>query len=138
MPKIEIRSKNIASTWAFFQYGWAMCEKLPVGEFEFTSLTIDDILNYDENSEYGYFVEVDAHVPEHLHDYLSDLPPMPEKIKITEDMISESTRNCKLRRFGSKAFSRCQQKLAPSLFPKKGYKCHIRALRMYLSLGSSN
>ena len=112
-----------------------MSEKLPVGGFEYCTLTLDEIKNYDPNSNYGYFVEVDAHIPEHLHDFLSDFPPLPEKMEITPEMTSELTREIRRKRFGSKADSFCPTKLAPSLFPKKGYKCHIRALQMYLSLG---
>jgi hypothetical protein len=112
-----------------------MSEKLPIGEFEFCTLTLDDIRNYDENSDYGYFVEVDAHVPHHLHDFLSDFPPTPDKIQITPEMTSEVTREARRKRFGAQADSSCQTKLAPSLFPKNGYKCHIRALRTYMSMG---
>ena len=44
-----------------FQYGWSMSEKPLVGEFEYCSLTLDDIdKGYDKDSNYGYFVEVDG------------------------------------------------------------------------------
>ena len=66
-----------------FQYGWSMSEKPLVGEFEYCSLTLDDIdKGYDKDSNYGYFVEVDAHIPSELHDYLNDLQPLPGKLQI--------------------------------------------------------
>ena len=79
-----------------------MSEKLPVGEFEFFSLTLDDIKGYDKESNYGYFVEVDAHIPNELHEYLNDLPPLPEKLQIFPEMTSGLTREGRCRRFGDK------------------------------------
>ena len=42
----------------------------------------DFIKNYDENSEKGYVLEVDVEYPKKLHDLHSDLPFLPEKLKI--------------------------------------------------------
>ena len=113
-----------------------MSEKLPIGGFEWCSLTKEDIDNYDEQSEEGYFVSVDAEIPPHLHDYLNCYPPMPEKTTITPDMTSYSTRRIKKRRYGAeKAMGQKSTKLCATFYPKKGYKLHIRLLKLYLSLG---
>ena len=50
-----------------------MLEKLPVGEFEYCTLTLYDTKSYNPDSDYGFFVEVDDHIPGELHDYLKDL-----------------------------------------------------------------
>ena len=42
----------------------------------------DFIKNYNEKSEEGYFLEVDAQYPEKLHDLYNDLPFFPERRKI--------------------------------------------------------
>ena len=42
----------------------------------------DFIKNYNEESEEGYFLEVDAQYPEKLHELVNDLPFLPERRKI--------------------------------------------------------
>ena len=117
------------------QYGWAMSEKLPVGDFRWVyDLTLQDIIDFDETCGFGYFVEVDASFPNELHDYFSDFPPMPEKI--TAKMTPYTTQRAREMRFGvDKASKMSQVKLAPNLFPKKSYRLHIRALKCYMGLG---
>ena len=48
-------------------YGWALCQNLPVGGFEWIEdvLKIDKefIKNYDENSNIGYYLNVDVEYP---------------------------------------------------------------------------
>ena len=63
-------------------YGWAMSQKLPVNEFEWiadTSLFYEDFIkNYNEESDEGYFLEVDIQYPEKLHELHNDLPFLSE------------------------------------------------------------
>ena len=40
------------------------------------------IKNYDENSNKGYFLEVNVEYPKNLHNLHSDLPFLPERKKI--------------------------------------------------------
>ena len=60
-------------------YGWAMSQKIPVNNFEWIEDTSqfneDFIKSYDEESDKGYFLEVDAH---ELH---YDLPFLPERME---------------------------------------------------------
>ena len=64
--------------WSFIQYWdvnnihvWAMSQKLPVNNFErikdTSQLNEDFIKDYNEESNGGYFLEVDAQYPEKLH-----------------------------------------------------------------------
>ena len=112
-----------------------MSQKLPTGGFCWCSLTIEDIINYDENGDTGYFVEVDAHIPPELHDYFNDMPPMPEKMKIRADECSYETFTNVRERFGDRATTQAHEKLIPNLLPKKNYVLHISTLKLYLSLG---
>ena len=67
-----------------------MSQKLPVDGFEW--IKEDDlskfnksfIRNYDENSDKGYFFEVDVGYPKHFHKLHSDLPFLPERMKINK------------------------------------------------------
>ena len=73
-------------------YGSAMTENLPYGGFEW--MTEEKINNFDlssirKDSLEGYILEVDLEYPIELHDYFDDYPPAPEKLKVTNDMLSK-------------------------------------------------
>ena len=59
-------------------YGFAIIQPLPVDGFKFvknvSKIDKDFIKNYDEDSDKGYILEVDAEYPKNLHDLYSDLP----------------------------------------------------------------
>ena len=67
-------------------YDWAMSQKLSVNNFEWTKDTSqfneDLIKNYNEESNEGYFLEVHVQYLEQLDELHSDLPFLPEKMKI--------------------------------------------------------
>ena len=67
-------------------YGFAMCKKLPVSGFKWVDdlsiFTEDFIKNYDEDSDIGYNLEVNVEYPRNLHILHSDLPFLPERMKI--------------------------------------------------------
>ena len=69
-------------------YGWAICKKLPVSDFEWVDdllIFIEDFIkNYDKNSDKGYILEVDVEYPKDLHKLHSDLPFLPERMKINK------------------------------------------------------
>ena len=97
-------------------YGWAMPQKLPVNGFKWVKNTskIDEkiIKNYNEDSDKGYILEVDAKYHRKLHDLRSDLPFLPKRMKIDK---------CK--------------KLVCNLRNKKKYVVYIRSLKQALNHG---
>ena len=77
-------------------YGWTMSQYLPTGGFRWmTPKQIDkiDLAKYKEDSEKGLILEVDLKYPEELHDLQNDYPLAPEKVKVTNDMLSEYCQN---------------------------------------------
>ena len=66
-------------------YGWATSQKLLVNNFESiedtSQINEDFIKNYNEESNEGYFLGVEAQYPEKLHEFHNDLPFLPERIK---------------------------------------------------------
>ena len=69
-------------------------------------------LNYDENGNGGYILEVDVKYPKHLHGLHNDLPFLPDRMKI----------------------NKCD-KLVCNLFDKNNYVIRIRTLKQPLSHG---
>ena len=68
--------------------GWPRSQKLPVNNFEWIDDTSqfneDFIKNYKEESNEGYFLEIDVHYPKKLHELHNDLPFLLERMKIIE------------------------------------------------------
>ena len=97
-------------------YGHPMCKKLPVGDFKWVDdlsiFTEDFIKNYDENSDKGYIFEVYVEYPKDLHKVHSDLPFLPERMKINK-----------------------RDKLVSNVRDKENYVIHILALKQALNHG---
>ena len=69
---MKIYDKNIELSYLMYLdannlYGWAMSQKLPVNGFKWVNdlsrFNEDFIKNYNENSDIGYFIEVDVEYP---------------------------------------------------------------------------
>ena len=70
-------------------YGYAMCQPLPSKDIEFPNVELEDVLQTSDDNETGYVLEVDLHIPEHLHDKLKEFPPCPEMLAPEEHMFSD-------------------------------------------------
>ena len=81
-------NKKIESSYIEFLdannlYGWAMSQKLPIKSFKWvkpkklSKFKEDFIIKYDENSNKGYFLEVDIDYPKELFKLHRDLPFLP-------------------------------------------------------------
>ena len=116
-------------------YGWAMSQYLPTGGFKWLSPKQIEKINlgkYTENSEKGLILEVDLEYPKELHDLHNDYPLGPEKVKVTEDMLSDY---CKKIANKYKISTGLVHKLIPTLSNKEKYVLHYRNLQLYLNLG---
>ena len=94
-------------------YGAAMSEKLPINEFKW----VNDISKIDKKfvksySDKGYILEVDVDYPSKLHRLHSDMPFLPERMKIDKT-----------------------QKLVCNLHDKKKYVVHVSILKQALNHG---
>ena len=67
-------------------YGWAMSQKLSVHNFEWikdsSQFNEDFVKNYNEQSDEGYFLDVDVHYFDKLYELHNSLTLLPEKMKI--------------------------------------------------------
>ena len=63
-----------------------MSQELPVNDFKWinnlSKINEKFIKNYNKGSDKGYIFEVDVNYPKRLHDLHSDLPFLPERMKI--------------------------------------------------------
>ena len=96
-------------------YGWAMCQPLPYGDFEW----VDDVASFDvtsvtSDSSTGYILEVDREYPQNLHESHADLPFCPIRDKPP----------------GSK-----QEKLLATLYDKQRYVIYYRNLQQCIKYG---
>ena len=116
-------------------YGWAMSQYLPTGGFRWmTEKQIDkiDLAKYKEDSDKGLIVEVDLEYPEELHNLHNDYPLAPEKVKVTNDMLSDY---CKKISEKYNISTSLVSKLIPTLGKKENYVLHYRNLQLYIDLG---
>ena len=67
-------------------FEWAMSQKLPVKNFKWVKDIYKSnegfITSYNEESNNGYFIEVDVQYPEKLHDLHNNVVFLPERMKI--------------------------------------------------------
>ena len=116
-------------------YGWAMSQYLPTGGFKWLSQKQIEKINlgkYTENSKKGMILEVDLEYPKELHDLHNDYPLGPEKVKVTNEMLSDYCKKIK-KKFNLSGG--LVYKLIPTLAEKQKYVLHYRNLQLYLNLG---
>ena len=116
-------------------YGWAMSQHLPTGNFKWMSKKkIDklDLAKYKDDSKRGLILEVDLEYPKEQHNLHNEYPLAPEKIRVTEDMLSNY---CKKIAAKYNISTGLVSKLIPNLRNKEKYVLHYRNLELYINLG---
>ena len=109
-------------------YGGTMMKKHPVGGFQWSDDTLNEILSAPDDNDFGYFVMVDLEYPTSLHDTHNDFPLAAEKMLIEEDMLSSYQKT-----LGSRPSS--VRKLLETLRDKREYVCHYSVLKFYQQKG---
>ena len=109
-------------------YGWAMSQPLPYGNFKWVEA--NSVI--PKRKGIGHIYEVDLEYPKELHDLHNDYPCAPEKIKVSDDMLSDYCREIK-NKFNISSGN--VNKLIPTLNDKKNYVLHEENLKLYFSLG---
>ena len=123
-------------------YGWKMSEPLPHSNYEWLDDNLIEewnkylnsemcyIKNYgkfDNEKNIGYFLEIDIHLPNELHDLFNYYPLFPELKKVTFNELSN----------WQQSFNQSQgsEKLLLTLHPKEHYIVHIRYLQFAINHG---
>ena len=91
-----------------------------------------DLAKYKEDSKNGLILEVDLKYPQDLHNFHNDYPLAPEKVKVTDSMLSNYS-----KRIADKynISTGLVYKLIPTLSNKEKYVLHYRNLQLYIDLG---
>ena len=105
-----------------------MSQPLPYRNFKWVDAS--DVI--PKRKGIGHIYEVDLEYPEELHDLHNDYPCAAEKIKVTDEMLSDYCREIKNK---FKISSGNVHKLIPTLRDKNNYVLHEENLKLYLSLG---
>ena len=116
-------------------YGWAISQYLPTGNFKWmTDKEIEqiDLGKYKADGKKGLIPEVDLEYPQELHDLHNNYPVCPEKIRVSDDMLSGF---CEKIAEKYKISIGLVSKLIPTSRDKKEYVLHYRNLQLYLDLG---
>ena len=128
-------SKYIALLDADNMYGWAMSPYLPhigfkwLNQKEISDFCLNSI---GKNSPIDYILEADLEYPDELHDLHNDYPLAPEKLEISQNMLSKYCFNI-TDEYAIKI--RGVNKLVANLGNKSKYVLHYKNLQLYLSLG---
>ena len=128
-------SKYIVYLDANNLYGSSLSQYLPTGGFRWLTENEINKINlqkYKKNSKKGLILEADLEYPKELHDLHNDYPLGPEKVKVTENMLSDY---CKKIQKKYKISIGQVHKLIPTLNNKEKYVLHYRNLQLYLNLG---
>jgi hypothetical protein len=116
-------------------YGGKMSMPLPTGNFCW--LLPAEVAAFDCQARLsevpgpkGFLLDVDLAIPDELHDYFNDLPPAPERIKPTVDVLSD----WQARELAQSSRVRTC-KLIPHLGVRKNYMVNGCTLATYVRLG---
>ena len=111
-------------------YGYAMMQKLPYKDFQFTTTTttttLDAKLNTPDDSVHGYYIVCDIDYTNTCKERTAQLALMPNKRKINDNELGYRERD------GGKAIS---EKLILDQNNKTEYMVHYRTLKFYVKMG---
>ena len=112
-------------------YGWVISKYLPNGKFRWVK-NVDgfDVMSIIEKSDTGYLLEVNVEYPDELHELHNDYPLAPEKLAVSNDMLSAYCKKI-ADKYDIKVGD--VKKLIPNLGSKTKYVVHCIYLQLYLS-----
>ena len=114
-------------------YSMSMSEYLPYGEFEWLKNVDElDIMSINKKCDVGYSLEVYLKYPKELHKLHNDYLLAPEKLTVTNDMLSKY---CKSIDDKYEIQVGDIKKLIPNLGNKTKYVLHHKNLQLYIFLG---
>ena len=107
-----------------------MSEPLPYDEIKFdNNVKLEDILNTPDDSDIGYFIEVDLKYSDNIKEKTKHFPLAPVNRKINPDDFSDYMKEIKPETYNQ------TKKLICDWSDKKNYLVHYRMLKLYIRHG---
>ena len=111
-------------------YGHSMSQPLPFDEIKFdNNVTLEDILNTPDDSDIGYFVEVDLTYPNNIKEKTKNFPFATVNKKINPDDFNDYMKEIRPNTYVQSS------KLICDWSDKKNYLVHYRMLKFYIRYG---
>ena len=111
-------------------YGWAMSESLPYYETKFDrNVKLEKILNTSDDSDIGYFIEVDLKYPDKIKEKTEKILFAPENRKNNPDDFSDYMKEAIPDTYTQ------TKKLICDWSDKNNYLIHYRMLKFYVGHG---
>ena len=117
-------------------YGFSMSQFLPYDEIEMWHGSpdkywnwLEEILNTPDDSDIGYFLEVDLKYPDNIKEKTKNFPFCPENKKIDPDKYTDYTKKIKPKNYKK------SKKLICDWSDKRKYLIHYRMLKFYVRHG---
>ena len=126
---MKSHNRNIWYIDANNLYGYAMMQKLPYKDFQFTTTTtttLDTILNTPDVSDHGYYIVCDINFTDTCKDRTEQLALMPDKRKINDNELGYRERE--------KGKTKTE-KLILDQNNKTEYMVHYSMLKFYAKMG---
>ena len=130
-------NKKITYLDATNLYGYSMSQFLPCDEIEMWRghpdlymNWLEEILNTPDDSEIGYFLEVDLKYPDNIKEKTENFPFCPENKKIDPDKYNDYMKMIKPKNYTK------SKKLICDWTDKKKYLIHYRMLKFYVRHGT--
>ena len=124
------KNKKILYIDANNLYGHSMSQYLPYDEIKFdNNVKLEDILNTPDDSDIGFFVEVDLKYPDNIKQKTKNFPFAPENKKINPDNFNDYMKEIKPDVYIQ------TKKLICDFSDKKNYLVHYRMLKFYIRHG---
>ena len=111
-------------------YGHSMSQFLPYHEIKFEKdILLEEILNTPDDSEIGYFIEVDLKYPDNIKQKTKYFPFCPENKKINPNKYNEYMKSIKPENYTK------SKKLICDCSDKQRYLIHYRMLKFFVRKG---
>ena len=124
------KNKKILYIDANNLYGHSMSQYLPYDEIKLdNTVKLEDILNTPDDSDIGYFVEVDLKYPDNIKQKTKNFPFAPENKKNNPDNFNDYMKLIKLDNYIK------TEKLICDWSDKQNYLVHYRMLKFYIRHG---
>ena len=124
------KNKKILYIDANNLYGHSMSQYLPYDEIKFNNnVNLEDIINTPDDSDIGYFIELDLTYPKNIKEKTKNFPFAPMNKKINPNTLNDYMKEIKPDNYTS------TKKLICDWSDKKNYLIHYRMLKFYIRHG---